>query len=497
MPGRLLSENVLLASEIVQGYNRRNIETRAMLKIDLRKAFDTVRWDFVLSTLSALGIPEKFIGWIRECVCTPSFSISVNGSSDGFFKSTKGLRQGDPLSPYLFVLAMEVFSRLLLSRFESGYISYHPKASALDISHLMFADDVMVFFDGSSSSLQGIYEVLDDYAGWSGLTMKREKTLLFHAGLSPRAEYEIAHYGFPSGTLPVRYLGLPLMSRKLRINEYSPLLEKITNKFRGWATKSLSFAGRTQLLKSVIYGTINFWVSSFMLPKGCITKIESLCSRFLWSGNIDNHSRAKIAWSNVCLPKSEGGLGICRLSVWNTTLCLRLIWLLFSNSGSLWVAWQHHHHELASVSFWDVKAKASDSWLWTSLLKLRHLAKRFIKCSIGNGTKTWFWHENWTPFGPLLDYLGENGPMNLRIPRNARVSDACNSEGWRLASPRSDQALSLQIYLSTIHLPSDSQVNDQFDWYVDDKLCQGFSSSKTWEILRPRKAEMTGLLWFG
>ncbi|KAG7585341.1 Reverse transcriptase domain [Arabidopsis thaliana x Arabidopsis arenosa] len=274
MPGRLLSENVLLASEIVQGYNRRNIEPRAMLKIDLRKAFDTVRWDFVLSTLSALGIPEKCIGWIRECVCTPTFSISVNGMSDGFFKSTRGLRQGDPLSPYLFVLAMEVFSRLLVSRFESGYISYHPKASALDISHLMFADDVMVFFDGSSSSLHGIYEVLDDFAGWSGLTMNREKTLLFHAGLSPRGEAEIAHYGFPSGTLPVRYLGLPLMSRKLRINEYSPLLEKITNKFRGWATKSLSFAGRTQLLKS---GQNSLVKCLFTQKRGWLGTTQTFC----------------------------------------------------------------------------------------------------------------------------------------------------------------------------------------------------------------------------
>ncbi|KAG7583371.1 Reverse transcriptase zinc-binding domain [Arabidopsis suecica] len=88
--------------------------------------------------------------------------------------------------------------------------------------------------------------------------------------------------------------------------------------------------------------------------------------------------------------------------------------------------------------------------------------------------------------------------MTLRIPLNAKVSDACTSEGWRLASPRSDQALSLQIYLSTIHLPSDTNENDHIDWYVDDKLCQGFSSSKTWEILRPRDAEKdwAPLVWF-
>lgn len=140
MPKRLLAENVLLATELVHGYNRQNIESSGMLKVDLRKAFDSVRWDFVISTLRALNIPEKFVNWIEECISTPSFAISVNGQSRGFFKSTRGLRQGDPLSPYLFVLVMQVFSRLLKSRYESGYIKYHPNTSEIQISHLMFAE---------------------------------------------------------------------------------------------------------------------------------------------------------------------------------------------------------------------------------------------------------------------------------------------------------------------------------------------------------------------
>ncbi|KAG7568329.1 Reverse transcriptase domain [Arabidopsis thaliana x Arabidopsis arenosa] len=498
LPGRLLSENVLLASEIVQGYNRSNISPRGMLKVDIRKAFDSVRWDFVLSILHALGIPVRFIGWIKECICSPSFSIQVNGISAGFFKSTRGLRQGDPLSPYLFLLAMEVFSRLVLSRFESGYISYHPKTSDLKISHLMFADDVMVFFDGSSSSLHGIYETLDDFATWSGLRINREKTLLFHSGLSLQESSSIAAYGFPIGSLPVRYLGLPLMSRKLRINEYSPLLAKISSKFRAWAVKSLSFAGRTQLISSVIYGIVNFWISTFMLPKGCIRMIESICARFLWSGNIDTTGKSKVSWKTVCLPKSEGGLGLRKFSVWNTTLCLRLIWLLFSNSGSLWVAWHHHHHKLALVSFWAVKLKGNDSWFWKSLLKLRGLAQKFIHCIIGNGSQTWFWHDNWTKLGPLICFLGEDGPRNLRIPLHAKVSEAYNSHGWIIASPRSDQALALHVFLSSLDLSTLALAEDSFVWVVEDKPSQNFSASKTWEAIRPRDStkEWAKLVWF-
>lgn len=282
LPGRLLAENVLLATDLVKGYKAANSEPKAMLKVDLRKAFDSVRWDFIIATLKALSIPEQFINWIVECISTPSFSVSVNGVSGGFFHSTRGVRQGDPLSPYLFVLAMESLSRLLQSRFDSGWISYHPKTAELNISHLMFADDVMIFFDGSTNSLHGVSECLDDFSSWSGLVVNTEKTELFTSGLSPTDSMAIARFGFPSGTLPVRYLGLPLSSRKLKISEYAPLIAKITTKFRMWASRSLSFSGRLVLLSSVIAGLVSFWISAFVLPKGCIRQIESLCTRFLF-----------------------------------------------------------------------------------------------------------------------------------------------------------------------------------------------------------------------
>ena len=270
MPGRLLAENVLLATELVQGYKKSNISPRAMLKVDLRKAFDTVRWDFVIATLQALGMPVKFVNWISECITTTSFTICINGESGGYFKSMRGLRQGDPLSPYLFVLGMEVFSRLLKSRYDSGYIRYHPNAEPIDISHLMFADDVMVFYDGSSSSLHGISETLDDFASWSGLEINQSKSELFTAGLDQQEANTTMRYGFPMGSFLIRYLGLPLMHRKLKVSEYSLLLDKISGSFNAWSARNLSFAGRLVLIKSVISGIVVFWITTFILPKGCI-----------------------------------------------------------------------------------------------------------------------------------------------------------------------------------------------------------------------------------
>ena len=353
MPDRLLGENVLLATDLVQGYNRQDSEAKAMLKVDLKKAFDSVRWDFVLAALRALDIPLQFIEWISECICSPSFTISINGKAEGNFRSSRGLRQGDPLSPYLFVLAMEVFSNLLLSRFEAGYIHYHPRTAELKVTHLMFADDVMIFFDGGSSSLHGVSEALEDFASWSGLRINATKTQLFTAGVNQIEANAMESFGFTAGSLPIRYLGLPLMSRKLKISEYEPLLDKLNRKFRSWTVRSLSFAGRTQLLTSVIMGTINFWISTFVLPKGCIRLIESMCARFLWSGDMDRRGQAKVSWATVCLPKAEGGLGLRSLTAWNTTLCLRYIWLLFSEKVSLWSSW-HRFHSLSHNSFWTI-----------------------------------------------------------------------------------------------------------------------------------------------
>lgn len=289
-----------------------------MLKVDLRKAFVCVRWDFIIASLHALAIPKSYTRLIQECLSTASFSVSVDGASSEFFQSTKGIRQGDPLSPYLFVLAMECLSRLLLSRYESSIIGYQPRTKQLKISHLMFADDVMVFFDGTCNSLHGIAECLDDFTSWSGLQMSTLKTKLFTSGLDQCESVAIATYRFPSGNLPIRYLGFPLMSRKLKISEYAPLTTKINTRFHSWSAKLLSFSGRLQLLKMVIFRTVNFfWLSAFLLPKGCIKCIEALCSRFLWSRNVEKKGIAKIAWTTVCLPKEEGGLGVRNLFIWN------------------------------------------------------------------------------------------------------------------------------------------------------------------------------------
>lgn len=170
----------------------------------------------------------------------------------------------------------------------------------------------------------------------------------------------------------------------------------------------------------------------------------------------------------------------------------------FADAGSLWVAWHKHHH-LHSNNFWAEEESTRDSWTRKVLLKLRPLAERFIKGVVGNGRKLSFWYDNWTPLGPLIKYIGASGPRDLCIPVTAKVANACDVQGWKISSPRSDQALDLHAHLTMVLFPSLSPSDDAYVWEADG-VCyiNGYSALRTWQVLRPRAQlqDWTLSIWF-
>lgn len=179
--GRLWMENCLLASEIVSGYHKDKKPQRLAIKIDIAKAFE---WNFILSCLAALNFSPIYISWIKECISTIAYSVGINGSIYGFFKGTRGIRQGDPPSPYLFGLAMNVLSQKLNQAAEEQKFGYHPKYQDSKLTHMCFADDLFIYSDGAPASVQGIIEVLSDFHLLSGLAISPEKSCFFALGLS-------------------------------------------------------------------------------------------------------------------------------------------------------------------------------------------------------------------------------------------------------------------------------------------------------------------------
>ncbi|KAK4382056.1 putative mitochondrial protein [Sesamum angolense] len=149
--GRLLKQVnttilALIPKEIFSGYNRQGLPMRCALKVDLRKAYDTVEWDFLSAVLHLFGFPDIFIGWIEKCVTTPMFSVCINGNPHGFFKGSRGLRQGDPMSPFLFVLIMEVLQLMLQQLIDQNEgFSFHWRCKEIGLFQLCFADDLLFF----------------------------------------------------------------------------------------------------------------------------------------------------------------------------------------------------------------------------------------------------------------------------------------------------------------------------------------------------------------
>lgn len=133
---RLLIENVLLASELVKSYHKDSVIERCAVKIDVSKAFDFVQWSFLLSVLTALNFPERFIVWIKKCIEMASFSIQINGELAGYFNSKRGLRQGCSLSPYMFVICMQVLSKNLDKAAAEKRIGFHPYCKELSLTHM-------------------------------------------------------------------------------------------------------------------------------------------------------------------------------------------------------------------------------------------------------------------------------------------------------------------------------------------------------------------------
>ncbi|GFZ13032.1 hypothetical protein Acr_23g0014170 [Actinidia rufa] len=287
----------------------------------LRKAFDSVDWEFIRGMLIALNFPPIFIGWIMTCVTTTSYSLSFNGSLHGFFQGQRGLRQGDPLSPYLFVLCLEYLSRSLDELKSIPDFNFHPRCGGLKITHLAYADDLILLSRGDPTSVSLIMGKLKQFGDCSGLKISLSKSSLYTAGISPGDLETIKGItGFPQGAFPFKYLGIPVAASRLTITQFSPLIDKISDYISAWAGASLSYAGRAELIKSVLHGVECYWLSILPIPVGVREKVNQLCRNFLWSGKATVNKKPLVAWKEVTLPKHEGGLGIRNTKAWNKAL---------------------------------------------------------------------------------------------------------------------------------------------------------------------------------
>ncbi|XP_058181312.1 uncharacterized protein LOC131299748 [Rhododendron vialii] len=196
---------------------------------------------------------------------------------------------------------------------------------------------------------------INDFYHFSGLQPNMQKSAIFFVGVEP-AYKEALRLVLPirEGSLPVKYLGVPLISTRLRAHDCAQMKEKTLVGIQSWSNKTLTCGGQLQLIQSVLFSIQIYWSSIFILPQRVLNDIEQLLRSFLWFGPNLKHSGAKVAWHAVCVPKEEDKLGLRMLKTWNTASMMRHLWAICKKADTLWIKWIHTFI-LKSHSVWRVK----------------------------------------------------------------------------------------------------------------------------------------------
>ena len=227
--GRQILDAVLIGNELVDSTMRRK-EQGMVCKLDIEKAYDSISWEFLYQVMNRMGFGSRWMSWIKWCISTASFSVLFNGSPSSFFPSSKGLRQGDPLSPYLFVIRMEALSCLINRAVEGNYFAGSRiavgRGEDLVISHLLYADDTLIFCQANIEQLKYLSWILMWFEALSGLKINLNKSEVIPIGIVDNVEELASELGCKVGSLPTPYLGLPLGAKHKALGVWDSIEER-------------------------------------------------------------------------------------------------------------------------------------------------------------------------------------------------------------------------------------------------------------------------------
>lgn len=340
IPGWQITDNIIVGFEAIHWMrNRKSGKTGwAALKLDMSKAYDRVEWDFLQRLMNRLGFADEWIEKIMRCVRSVKYYFRINQEVVGPIIPNRGLRQGDPLSPYLFVLCSQGLSAIINSYEARGLIrGVRIASSCPTISHMFFADDSLVFFKASTEEGLRIKECLHLYEKASGQLINYDKSAL---SFSPNTNAILVDAIKMILTIPVVhrhdfYLGLPTVYLKSRRLQFRYLVEKVDKRTQGWGHKYFSVGGKEVLIKSILQSIPSYAMSCFRIPKSVCEEIERICANFWWG--IENGKRKMHwrSWDFLCKPKSMGGLGFRKMDEFNRALLANQFWRLVQNPTSL------------------------------------------------------------------------------------------------------------------------------------------------------------------
>ena len=274
--------------------------------------------------LAKNGVWAEVVGMDVELYIYNQVLVLVNGVPTGFFPSSKGLRQGDPLSPYLFVMGMEVLSVLIRRAVEGGFIYgcsiRRCRGHAVNISHLLFVDDTVVFCEAKKEHITHLSWILFWFEAASGLRINLAKSEILPIGEVEEVDEMAAELGCRMGQLPAVYLGLPLEAPNKASSVWDGVEERVRRRLALWKRQYISKGGRITLIKTTMASMPLYQMSLFRMPKTVARRLEKLQRDFLWGGGNLEKKGHLVNWEVVCAVKEKGGLGLRKLTLLNKAL---------------------------------------------------------------------------------------------------------------------------------------------------------------------------------
>lgn len=340
-PGRQAAENIIIAQELVHTMKHKSGKKGIMVvKVDLEKAYDRVSWPFMRRVLERVGFSASMVDLMMFMISSARTSIIWNGQRLKPFKPSRGIRQGDPAAPYLFLLCMDVLSQLICRsvtehRWRPVKASRHGPA----ISHIFFADDLLLFGEATVQQAAEMDAILAEFCKMSGQRISLKKSMVYTSHNTEAAVVKALSSKLQMGPTDNlgSYLGMPILHSRVSPSTYNFLLSNMRSKLASWKTKVLSQAARAILIRSVLATLPAYVMQTAMIPMSVIREMERYLRDFFWDELDGNKHLHYISWDKICQPKKCGGLGIRRLHQMNVALLAKFGWKALTEEEPLWI----------------------------------------------------------------------------------------------------------------------------------------------------------------
>ncbi|RVW39059.1 Transposon TX1 uncharacterized 149 kDa protein [Vitis vinifera] len=364
--GRQILDAVLIANEIVDE-KKRSGEEGVVFKIDFEKAYDHVSRDFLDHVMEKKRFNPRWRKWMRGCLSSVSFAVLVNGNTKGWVKASRGLRQRDPLSPFLFTIVANVLSMMLLRAEERNALKgFRVGRNRIRVSHLQFADDTIFFSSTREEDLLTLKSVLLVFGHISGLKVNLDKSNIYGINLGQNHLHRLAELlDCKASGWPILYLGLPLGGNPKSGGFWDPMIERISSRLDGWQKAYLSFGGRIILIQSCLTHMPCYFLSLFKIPASMAAKIE-------------RYPREGSAWHQVILS-------------------------IYGSHSNGWDA--------NTVVRWSHRCP------WKAIAQVFQDFSKFTRFMVGDGERIRFWEDLWWGDQPL----GVRYPRLLRVVTNKNI----------------------------------------------------------------------------